>query len=686
MKRSLLWILFLLFETNSVLNFKKEKKIRSKLRKVLDCFKICYEKCVKSEGFLEKEACNNKCKGFCKDGVKVRPNTSQRMLLNEVKKLPNNFCTTKDPCKMSKKEALIAFAKGPCSPIIVASGTLGSRLTLEINCEVFKAANPSVFESCGWTHCNKLFFEFWKKVPDSEYDLWPPQIGSPLSFIPSNVERNKCLIGMVTPKFDFSKPLAEMAKPIDGITVRSFGFSPKSKDKTCGKSALQNILPILTTRLSKNMEALFDSLERIGYVSGVSYQALPYNFFFSSRTNEFNKSLRGAVEWLYNNVGKKVVVATHSTSNISFLQNVSLFSFEERKKYFHHWVAIGPTFLGVNKSTKNLVAADDDVYVAGGIIGINFRSNLQFNSNMLGLFDHSEIDFFTIHAGEAWLDEVKKRMAYQNDPVNVPFENSGFSFLPKVTDVCNEVTDQKKDPHCKFELLDTSTIDTIKVLDKSYKISEIKDLLNDYNPFPATPQIYDKVFNPRLMDTNPMIPTSLIFMNSLQTPLRNEFNVDLKEYYDKNYFPKPVKKVTVLGDRTAQTYSAIVPGLKWAYEFDNKTPDGFEQPVKFVEWCGVGFTNKNIYDKKSPDSPSEVLKNDYVQWECECNFKRNKDYADCYHSIMNSDEYFILRLHELLNSNSVASAEHLQKLQNMNAKEYENAIFECKHIVNNQFE
>ena len=139
------------------------------------------------------------------------------------------------------------------------------------------------------------------------------------------------------------------------------------------------------------------------------------------------------------------------------------------------------------------------------------------------------------------MDAIKKRIAYQNDPTNIPFENSGFSFLPKMTDVCKQISTDNSDVKCNFDLFDNSQTEVQKVLNKSYQISEQKDLIRDYNPFPESQILFDKLYNPRLIDTNPLIPVTLIFMNSIQTATQREFNVDLNENYKNNVFPKESK-------------------------------------------------------------------------------------------------------------------------------------------------
>ena len=75
-----------------------------------------------------------------------------------------------------------------------------------------------------------------------------------------------------------------------------------------------------------------------------------------------------------------------------------------------------------------------------------------------------------------------------------------------------------------------------------------------------------------------------------------------------------------LGDGTVITASAVSPGIKWAWEFDNKKNNG--KPINFVENCSTYKRRTSVYDddKKADGSEGErkVLKNAYFGINCDC--------------------------------------------------------------------
>ena len=43
-----------------------------------------------------------------------------------------------------------------------------------------------MFKICGFTHCNRELWEFWKKVPHREYNVWLPNLFSDMGIFTFN--------------------------------------------------------------------------------------------------------------------------------------------------------------------------------------------------------------------------------------------------------------------------------------------------------------------------------------------------------------------------------------------------------------------------------------------------------------------------------------------------------------------
>lgn len=117
----------------------------------------------------------------------------------------------KDPSKLSNKNYLEEFAKGPCNPTVVLPGVGGSKLRVLIDCETFKSKYPEGFKACGWERCSGL------KSPKSEYRIWLPGPFSPMSITLDDENARVCFNSVMG--FDTSELSKGIVKPIPGTQV-----------------------------------------------------------------------------------------------------------------------------------------------------------------------------------------------------------------------------------------------------------------------------------------------------------------------------------------------------------------------------------------------------------------------------------------------------------------------------------
>ena len=89
-------------------------------------------------------------------------------------------------------------------PILLLPGILGTRLQIEIDCEVLRDKNKAVFEECGWNSCDysnstglidRLLGR--QRVPKKEYSLWMPKINTPMSYLGLTYNQSKCFSSLM---------------------------------------------------------------------------------------------------------------------------------------------------------------------------------------------------------------------------------------------------------------------------------------------------------------------------------------------------------------------------------------------------------------------------------------------------------------------------------------------------------
>ena len=119
---------------------------------------------------------------------------------------------------------------------------------------------------------------------------------------------------------------------------------------------------------------------------------------------------------------------------------------------------------------------------------------------------------------------------------------------------------------------------------------------------------------------NPEVPVTLIFGSHTPTPKTFVYDYDPKIAANKNEFAFPNQTIYTPGDGTVTTASALLPALKWSWEFDFKFAGGnrFAQPVKTVEYCSSFNNKKNPYDVVEDGKPYQYTSNEYIGLECDC--------------------------------------------------------------------
>jgi len=373
------------------------------------CFDLCPRESKRQDiGLNCMVPCINKCSPLTgEDSPEFERDKKLKALLES---LPKNYCVNGyNPQTTPAKLLLMEFAKGPCSPLMLVPGVTATRLVVNINCEELMVHEQKTFEQCGWNACSKQSYEFWKNVPDPEYALWIPSVMSPLSIFTLSEKSNLCFASLIKPHYKLDKPVNEMFEPRKGIKITFTGFSSRTKQESmCGGNAIQNLLPIsVQTNESLGFAPLLHALEYIGYTNGLTMQALPYNFYYSYRNNEFIINFSKNLERLNTLTGKKVTIVAHSMGNINVLYNLKKMSQEEKKKRIFNWLSIGAPFLGSPKSQKTLISGSDEYISLNGYFGFHFKAFILTTSNQMSLYELAAYDPFKIYEGQRCLRNNK---------------------------------------------------------------------------------------------------------------------------------------------------------------------------------------------------------------------------------------------------------------------------------------
>jgi len=169
------------------------------------------------------------------------------------------------------------------------------------------------------------------------------------------------------------------------------------------------------------------------------------------------------------------------------------------------------------------------------------------------------------------------------------------------------------------------------------------------------------------------------------------FDSDPDTDIENNIFYIPNSENYTFGDGTVPATSALLPALKWAFEFENpedpNIPTGtIPQPVKIVEWCSLMNNGSSVYDTFSADLGNNFTQNSYIGLPCTCQPVAGQVTTglDCVHATIMNDQYFLYFLADLVKSNETSNQAVALGL-NMSSTAMQDMAAACPGLTYNRF-
>lgn len=595
-------------------------------------------------------------------------NPSTNSAATIFQKYPDNYCTNNIPVDtLDSKDYLREFAKGPCSPTTLTPGIAGTKLRVLIQCEKLRDFSPEIFSSCGWNRCSYEWYESWKwwiEVPKNEYNLWIPEIWS--SETPINTNTRNCFTSLIGKTYLYMKESNDVKDiKVPGLDAEIYGETPMtSSDSDCLMTSVTKILyPVIYLNYFKYFEVIRENLARMGYVSGLTMQALPMDFRQSYQMNNLSKKMMSTVKNMKDLTGKKVVMIAHSLGNLNMYYNLMRIPTKTRQKYVERVVSIAPPFLGSVKVLQDFSFGTAEYFKWN--LGIDFEHFGKVVGGLQSMYEQLPTDTYWKHHDKEWIKQILRRKDYENlgNVQNATSwynetDSKPFPFQPNRSEICNNITGgsdgknvtQNSTHSCRLDLFDYKTF--IEINGTQYGTNNLTDFFQDHGITKDGGDLYDWTRNKGLFSdfVNPEIEWTVIFASHMDTLKWAKYNNDLP--LDNHNFIDPDEVMNTYGDSTVSTISSTTAFLKWAWEFDNKkkinelTDNSQDpKPVTFVHVCSE-VKQRGFYDSVSKDGVNLKTKNDYIGLGCMCTNESDK--GNCDHMNMVEDEYLVQYLAEIL--------------------------------------
>lgn len=548
----------------------------------------------------------------------------------------------KHPTGEQISEYLKRFREGPCSPTIFIPGIAGSKLIAKIDCYIIKKSSPALFEACGWKTCAE-----GENSPDSEYLAWIPHLVSRNSFLLSSESSRTCfmgLIGLKPVKTESNGEITlEFVNTTPGVEIFPYGMSDQTSQQSTSKCAFDGITNLLSIELDINLivdrikvdpQSYFNNLRLYfqdkGYISGVTMQALPYDWRRGYQDHLLYKGgqLLSTIKSLYALTGKKVMLVAHSMGNLNVQFNLWKMSQQDKDQFIARYVALAGPVLGAPESTmgplgmNNFLEILNTPYISLGVTAGMFRSVI---AKYPSTFQLCVKRFFRENLAEPWMKMLLQRAKEETEGTELTDKQNIINrIFPDTKETCNRGFTGRKSDKCVGYFYDL--FDLGEITDNNGKIHQINpdtsaNIFGSFSYDDMSPLIYkyseDKLFDKQ---ENLGVQTNIVFSSHFPTrykmfykevPLNktlvneyfklNEIESNFDEV-DKDGHPIKGDVLYKPGDKSVLTSSAISPGIKWAYEFDQKKPN--THPVTFNEVCGEYNVRTTPFDAGSEEKPT----------------------------------------------------------------------------------
>jgi hypothetical protein len=323
----------------------------------------------------------------------------------------------------------------------------------------------------------------------------------------------------------------------------------------------------------------------------------------------FKRSFKQSVQWLKKLTGKKSIIIAHSFGTVNTYSAILDLTPEEKKEYIEFWAPVGGPLMGNQELMSTMVTGENPLSFLNGIIGLAKQQALKSFYEVTFAFELLPFNFWKFEK-ENWFKNfvLKRTMAeIRSDPVEV----ARPMFFPNPSNECYKSL-QNSPVSCKFLKSIYPGKSLLALKDKKYPLSDMKDFLDDLDysyPDNKNLSLYD-VYS--ITEGNyreyphPGVPVVGFFFNIKPTQSEIYFK---EEKFDFEAHVEDPRKVFMTGDVTVETYSAIMPMLKWAYEYSYSEDTG-EYPVKFIDLCsGI---NRQVHPYDSDEYDDKFKFNSYI--------------------------------------------------------------------------
>lgn len=429
----------------------------------------------------------------------------------------------------------------------------------------------------------------------------------------------ECFAGLISldSVFDENGKIVYKEKP--GVTVAPIGETRETRfNSQCGFDAI-SFLVDFNIGIDLKVMGYFDNLRvaflGAGYRVGLTMQALPYDWRKGYKDNNLDFKFERTVDLLHEITGKKVIIAAHSMGNFQTAHNLWKMSQEKRDEKIARYFAMAPPFLGAPEASLGPFGMDNSFAKRISHIDLGLTASM-FKHSIAGFPSTYELQlhrFFRVHQDSEFMKIIMERVQAEKKNEHTKQSNFFNDFFPDAKEVCSPGFKERDDDTCKTGIRETWKVGTL--LGMPITPDTMAELYEVYSYNPKAHKMRQSAEDTRFDSMiNLGVQTNILYSNHMNSKNILTYKEDPRTRTTFEEFYVPEIEYTQ-GDATVVTTSAIMPGVKWAYEFSKKESFPEAKPVSLIEICGIQNQKTSIFDDLEN---RKVTKNQYIGLKCNC--------------------------------------------------------------------
>lgn len=205
------------------------------------------------------------------------------------------------------------------------------------------------------------------------------------------------------------------------------------------------------------MKTLQLHLENMGYVSGLTMLAMPYDWRLHNDDDAVTQMIPRVIKLMSNFSNKKVTIVAHSMGNFRALNALYEMEPKFKEKYVKRFVSMAPPFMGVSKSIFQMLCGNSDLdydFFFGFKVGIHPKGFATLFSNFESIYQLLPNDALNKNKGKEWVKQIKNRIRYEKElrkPRGRELDRI-FDWFPRGNEICYKDGDGSGNRMCNSGL------------------------------------------------------------------------------------------------------------------------------------------------------------------------------------------------------------------------------------------